>query len=183
MNNESNDPSGFDENEEQMIRDSFSKLDKRLGITAYTPDHLKKSFEKKLLLATAKRSLFATWRGLWASILAAFSIGVLLTRFAMMPATIATRGGPESGVGAPDSPSRIVSIATGNPEEFAFKVISLALNAEMEVTSQKSGEKIVLYIKPFKQGSAEQASIKLALGLDSEAAGSISAIITKDPKK
>ena len=183
MNNENDNAEMYDQEQEGRLRDSFAKLDERLGISTQTPEYLKQSFATKLKAATTKKSIFATWKGLWGAILASFSIGLLVARFALMPATVATRGaGPEAIGDLPDTSAKVISITTGNPEEFAFKVISLALSAEMEVTSQKSGERIVLYIKPFKQGLAEQQPIKELLGLQLEAVGSVSAVITKGSK-
>lgn len=169
----------FSKEQEEIIKRSFDMFEKKLGITKETPDYLKKSFERKLAaLSETPKPFFVRWKGFIASLVTAFSIGLLISRFLMMPTTIPTRGiSDERMVNQTPSTYEHVSLQVPNPKDFAFLVLSAALEADMEVEIQQAGGRYALYIKPFKPNSRDQDKVRSLLGIKSELAGAVNATI------
>jgi hypothetical protein len=174
----------FSKEQENIIKRSFDDYEKKLGITKETPDYLKQSFGRKLTAITeSKKSFMVRWKGLAASMVAAFSVGILITRFLMMPVTVATRGVGDEGVAnQASSAQEYVSFQVPNPKEFAFEVISAALDADMEVEATQAGGKYGLYIKPFKANAKDQERVKSLLGIKPETVGTVNATIGQAKK-
>ena len=169
----------FSKEQEEILKRSFESYEKNLGITKETPDYLKQSFERKLVALTPiKKSYSFNWKVLITSIFTAFSIGILISRFLVFPAAVATRGiGNNEVVHQLISAQEYVSILVANPKEFTFEIIASALESDMDVEVTQSGGKYSLYLKPFKPNSKSQEQIKILLGIKPEMAGSVNVII------
>ena len=174
----------FSKEQERLIKRSIDNFETKLGITKETPEYLKQSFERKLTtLSQPKKSFTVKWRGFAASMVTAFSVGILISRFLMMPATVATKGVGDDGLASQASSAQeYVSLQVANPKEFAFEVISAALEADMEVEATQAGGKYGLYIKPFKANSKGQEKVKSLLGVKPETAGTVNATIGQGKK-
>ncbi len=169
----------FSKDQEELIKRSFDNYEKKLGITKETPEYLKQSFKRKLVaLSQPKKSFAVKWKGLAALIATAFSIGILISRFLMFPATVATRGvGNHDGANQTPSTQEYVSLQVPNPKEFTFEVIASALDADMEVEVTQAGGKYGLYIKPFKPNAKDQERVRSLLGVKPEVTGTVNATI------
>lgn len=174
----------FSKEQEEIIKRSIEKFEKNLGITKETPEYLKQSFGRKLAaLSQPKKSFAVRWKGFAASMVAAFSVGILISRFIMMPATVTTRGvGDENVMSQTSSAQENIYLQVPNPKEFVFEVISAALDADMEVEATQAGGKYGLYIKRFKANAKDQEKVKSLLGLKPEAAGTVNATIGRSKK-
>ncbi len=172
----------FTGEQERLIKNSFDHLEKNLGITAETPDYLKRSFERKLAgLSVPKKSFFSNWKGFAASMVAALSVGILISRFVMMPATVATRGVGDDGT-IDQSTSIAVVINTQNPKEFVFELISASLDANLEVEVIQAGGKYGLHIKPFRPNDKDQEKIRTMLGVNPETIGAVNVTVGSSKK-
>ncbi len=162
-----------------VIKRSFNNLENKLGISSETPSYLKKSFEQKLNNLEQRKSFFSVrWKGFTVSILTAFSVGLLISRFLMTPTAVLTRSlGDESQANHSSSIHKYVSKQVFNPKEFTFKVIEVALDAEMEVEVTNAGDKFGLYIKPFKPNDKNQEKIRFMLDLHPETSGTVNLIV------
>jgi hypothetical protein len=178
-NNQNPQDEPFSKEQEVLIKQSIEDFEKRLGITKETPEYLKQSFERKLTtLSQPKKSFALRWRGFTTLMVTAFSAGILITRFLMMPTTVATRGiGDDNVAHQISSAQEYVSLQVVNPKEFVFEVISAALEADMEVEATQAGGKYGLYIKPFKANVKDQEKVKTLLGVKSETVGTVNATI------
>ena len=174
----------FSKEQELIIKRSIENFEKNLGITKETPEYLKQSFGRKLAaLSQPKKSFAVKWKGFAASMVTAFSVGILITRFLMMPATVTTRGVGDEGVAnQASSAQEYVSLQVPNPKEFTFEVIAAALDADMEVEATQAGGKYGLYIKPFKANAKDQEKLKSLLGVNPDTAGTVNATIGKGKK-
>jgi len=174
----------FSKEQEEVIKRSIQNYEKKLGITKETPEYLKQSFERKLTALSQPKKTFAVkWRGFAASMVTAFSVGILISRFLMMPATVTTRGvGDDSAASQASSAQEYVSLQVPNPKEFAFEVISAALEADMEVEATQAGGRYGLYIKPFKANAKDQEKVKSLLGIKPETSGTVNATIGQGKK-
>jgi hypothetical protein len=174
----------FSKEQEEVIKRSIENFEKKLGIAKETPDYLKQSFGRKLAaLSQPKKSFAVRWRGFAASMVTAFSVGILITRFLMMPATVTTRGVGDEGIAnQASSAQEYVSLQVPNPKEFTFEVIAAALDADMEVEATQAGGKYGLYIKPFKANAKDQEKLKSLLGVNPDTAGTVNATIGKGKK-
>ena len=183
-NNQNPQDEPFSKEQEEIIKRSIKNFEKKLGITKETPEYLKQSFERKLTaLSQPKKSFAVKWRGFIASVVTAFSVGMLISRFLMMAATVTTRGvGDDSLANQASSAQEYVSLQVPNPKELAFEIISAALEADMEVEVTQSGGKYGLYIKPFKANAKDQEMVKSLLGVKSETAGTVNATIGQGKK-
>jgi hypothetical protein len=181
-NNSGQNKETFTKEQEASIKKAFERYEDKRGIRQETPDYLNQSFRKKLDLTFAPKSAFhVKWKGFITALLAAFSIGFMVSRLALMPAVVATKGisdvdGTQS---SPDMGLINRSIVVSNPDELVHKVIQAALDAGLEVESIKSNGKYALYIKPFRPKEKEQAMVKELIGVDSEAAGTVNLTISK----
>jgi hypothetical protein len=183
-NNQNLQDEPFSKEQEEVIKRSIENFELKLGITKETPEYLKQSFERKLTaLSKPQKSFAVKWRGFLASMFTAFSVGILISRFLMMPATVTTRGlGDESLTNQASSAQEYVSLKVPNPKEFTFEVISAALDADMEVEVVQAGSKYGLYIKPFKANDKDQVKVKSLLRVKPETAGAVNATIGQDKK-
>jgi hypothetical protein len=183
-NNQNPEDDLFSKEQEEIIKRSIEKFEKNLGITKETPEYLKQSFERKLAALTQPKKSFAVrWKGFAASMVAAFSVGILISRFIMMPATVATKGVGDEGVANQvSSAQEYVSLQVPNPKEFAFEIIAAALDADMEVEATQAGGKYGLYIKPFKANAKDQEKIRSLLGIKPETVGTVNATIGQSKK-
>lgn len=169
----------FTSEQERLIKNSFTQFEQNLGITSQTPDYLKRSFEMKLAsLSKPKKPFFKNWGGFTASLLAAFSIGILISRFVMMPATVSTRSIGEEGINNQSTLGQAyVSKSVSNPKEYSFQIIAAALEANMEVEIIQAEGKYGLHIKPFKPQDKEQEKIRALLGVNPDISGTVNATI------
>jgi hypothetical protein len=169
----------FSAEQEKIIKRSVHSFEKTLGITKETPDYLKRSFEGKLaLLGHTKKPFAVSWKGFTASLLSAFSVGLLLSRLLMVPATVATRSvGEDSQAVQVSSAQEYVSFQVSNPRELAFNIIAIALDAELDVEVTYAGDKYGLYIKPFKPNVKKQDKLRSLLGISADSSGSVNVII------
>jgi hypothetical protein len=174
----------FSKEQEEVIKRSFENFEQKLGISKETPEYLKKSFERKLVaLSEPNKSFSVRWKGFVASVVTAFSIGLLISSFLMVPATVATRGvGDGEGQDQTTSSQEYVSLRVLKPKEFAFEVIFAALEADMEVEVTQAGGKYGLYIKPFRPNDKNQEKVRFLLGVKPEVAGTVNAIIGMSKK-
>lgn len=174
----------FTGEQEKLIKKSFDDLEQKLGISSETPEYLKQSFERKLAaIPNPKRSFLKNWGGFSASMVAAFSIGILISRFAMMPATVSTRSIGSEGINNQTyTGQEYVSKTVENPKEFAFQIISAALEANMEVEIIQAGGKYGLYIKSFRPQDKSQEKVRDLLGVNPNISGVVNATIGP-PKK
>jgi hypothetical protein len=168
----------FSAQELELIKHSFDRFEKNLGITKETPEHLKSSFERKLAALTPKLPFSVRWKGLSAMLVVAFSMGILISRFLMVPITSATRGvGNEVVSSQLISSHEYVSLQVANPKEFAFKVAAAALDAEMEIEITPLEGKYSLYVKSFVPKAQNQELIRSLLGVKPDVGGTVNAII------
>jgi hypothetical protein len=183
-NNQNPQDGPFSKEQEEVIKRSIENYEKKLGISKETPEYLKQSFERKLAaLSQPKKSFAVKWRGFVVSMVTAITVGILISRFLMMPATVTTRGvGDDSPANQASSAQEYVSLQAPNPKEFAFEVISAALEANMEVEATQVDGKYGLYIKPFKANAKDQEKVKSLLGVKPETAGTVNAIIGQSKK-
>lgn len=174
----------FSKEQEELIKHSIKNFEKKLGIAKETPEYLKQSFERKLTaLSQPKKSFALSWKGFAATTVTAFSVGILISRFLMMPATVTTRGAVDDSVANQvSSAQEYVSLQVSNPKEFAFEVISAVLDADMEVEVIHIGGKYGLYIKPFKPNAMNQEKVKSLLGVKSETSGTVNVTIGQGKK-
>jgi len=180
-NNQNPQDEPFSKEQEEVIKRSIESFEEKLGITKETPEYLKQSFERKLTaLSQPKKSFSVKWRGFVASMFTALSVGILISRFLMMPTTVSTRGLVDPSQAS--SAQEYVSLKVPNPKEFTFEVISAALDADMEVEATQAGGKYGLYIKPFKANAEEQEKVKSLLGVKPETAGMVNATIGQSKK-
>ncbi len=169
----------FNDNQEKYLKSYFKRLDKTLGVTKDTPEYLSVSFNKKLMrLAYSKKGV--NWKSIVTSIVASFSIGMLVTRLALTP-TLATRGvhseQDESQYGG--AGVQVISLKVDKPKEYAFKIIDASLDAGVTSETLQSGKKIQLVIKHLKPNAPEQHFVKQLLNLNDEEGGDFTAIISK----
>ena len=109
---------------------------------------------------------------------AAFSLGILISRFAMMPATVSTRSIGNEGAGNQFiAGQEYVAKSVDNPKDYAFQLISLALEANMEVEIIQVSGKYVLYIKPFRPKEKSQEKVRAFLGVNPDFSGTGNATI------
>ena len=172
----------FNEAEEKYLKQYFQKLDKSLGIESDTPERLQASFNQKLdNLANPKRSAMLNWKSFSASVAGAFSIGVLLARFLLMPAEMATKGiGQSSTDNYTNNGAPIVVIAS-EPEKLAINAIEAAFNTDLEITTFKAGDKIQITLKPLRSYSKEQSKVKNILNIKDDASGEATVIVKPRP--
>jgi hypothetical protein len=184
INNQLPQDGPFSKEQEESIKHSIENFEKNLGITKETPDYLKQTFERKLkALSQPKQSFTVRWRGFAAGLVTAFSVGILISRLLMMPATVTTRGIGEDGVTNQALPAHeYVSLQVPNPKQLTIEIISAALEADMEVEATQAGGKYGLSIKPFKANAKDQEAVRSLLGIKPETAGTVNAIIGQGKK-
>lgn len=169
----------FNDNQEKYLKSYFRRLDKTLGVTKDTPDYLSASFNKKLMKHVYAKNGF-NWKSVFTTVIASFSIGILVTRLALTP-TLATKGvesaQDESQYGA--AGVQVIILKVDKPKEYAFKIIDAALDAGLTAEALQSGEKIQLVIKHLKANAPEQHAVKQLITLDDSLGGEFTAIIGK----
>lgn len=175
----------FSEEEENLIKNAFTQLDIKLGICDKTPEYLKKSFARKLeKVVVTKKSFSIKWKGYFASIVTAFSLGSLISYFLIMPVMVTRSINKNDNDNAAINESIRApvtrSINVENPEEYSFKVISMVLKLDLEITIQRIADKTVMYIWPFKVNDQNQEELKYFLGLSPNIAGRVTIILHKN---
>ena len=100
-----------------------------------------------------------------------------------MPATVSTRSIGSEGINNQTyTGQEYVSKTVENPKEFAFQIISAALEANMEVEIIQAGGKYGLYIKSFRPQDKSQEKVRDLLGVNPNISGVVNATIGP-PKK
>lgn len=172
----------FSKEDENLIKNAFAQLDVKLGVCDQTPEYLKESFARKLeQVVITKKSFYIRWKGYVASIVTAFSLGSLISYFLIMPVMVTRSIDKNDNALNNESISSpaTISINVENPEEFAFKVISIALKLDLEITIQSIGNKTVMYIWPFKLNDQNQGEIRRLLELSPNIGGRVTVILHK----
>lgn len=172
----------FNETEEKYLKQYFQKLDKSLGVESETPLRLQASFNQKLdAIANPRRTSMLNWKSFSASVAGAFSIGVILARFLLMPAEVATKGfGDVSSDNYTNNGAPIVLVAA-EPEKLVMNAIEATFNTDLEVTTFKAGDKIQITLKPLRPYSKEQRKVKNLLNIKEDASGEATVIVKPKP--
>jgi hypothetical protein len=178
MENELNKPI-FNPKQEQYVKDYFSRLDQQLGVTKDTSEYLANEFAKKLQRLSKRNSGFLySGKGLIASIAGAFSLGIIFSQIALMPATMATRGYSAESSEAIIAPPHVISLRADTPKDYSFKVASLSLDADIEVSLINSGKKVEIILHSLRANVADQTELKSMLNLSSDASGDYTIIVS-----
>jgi len=184
MNNKDNQDL-FDEKEEKYLKHYFHKLDKSLGVEPETSARLEASFNSKLVNLVNQnntKSKSLNWKSYSASVAGAFSIGVILARFLLMPAELATKGvGNASPVIIGNNGAQVISVINLDPEKLAIDAISAAYKTDLEITTFKIGDKIQITLKPLRPYSKEQSKVKSILEIKEDLSGEATVIVGTKP--
>jgi len=172
----------FNETEEKYLKQYFQKLDKSLGIESETPQRLQASFNQKLhILENPKKASALNWKSFSASLAGAFSIGVILARFVLMPAEVATKGVGEVSTDNYTNHGAPIVVVASEPEKLVINAIEAAFNTDLEVTAFKAGDKIQITLKPLRPYSKEQSKVKSLLNIKEDAGGEATVIVKPRP--
>jgi hypothetical protein len=168
----------FDAREEKYLKQYFQKLDKSLGIESETPQRLQISFNQKLDgLVNPWRSSVLSWKSFSASVVGAFSIGVIITRLLLLPAEVATKGIGQVSADLYTNSSAPIVIVASEPEKLVINVLEVAFNTDLEVTTFKAGDKIQITLKPLRPYSKEQGKVKNLLNIKDDVSGEVTVIV------
>ena len=168
----------FNEQEEKYLKHYYQMLDKSLGIESETPQRLQASFNKKLdALANPKRSSALNWKSFSASVAGAFSVGVILAQFLLIPAQVTTKGAGEVSVDNYINNGAPIIVVTSEPEKLVLNAIEATFNTDLEVTTFKAGNKIQITLKPLRPYSKEQSKVKNLLNIKEDASGEATVIV------
>lgn len=168
----------FNDKQEELIRNHFKKVDRALGLNSDTPEYLTESFNRKLReLAYPKKRSFWNLKSLWSSILASFSLGFIMSQLFMTPALFVTKGIDDVYVDQATSKIQVISFYKDVPRDFANKIISEALDSNLEISIEKANTKLQLSISPLISNKADQKEFKELLGIKQENEGVITVII------
>ena len=172
----------FNQEEERYLKSYYQKLDQQWGVDPSTSEAQLAQFSERL---NQERTKNASWRFSWkffmAALLAAFSMGLLSSRWIMVPELVATRGiesTSHSEVSA-NSPPKIVSITTLEPKAYTEHLIDLTKDAGLEVTVITSGQNRQISVKPFLKGDTRQAAAREFLGVEADTVGVVTVIMTQ----
>jgi len=172
----------FDQREEKYLKQYFQKIDESLGVESETPERLQVSFNKKLeMIANPKRSSLLNWKSFSASVAGAFSIGIILTRFLLMPAEIATKGVGAVSTDNYNNKNVPIVLVASEPEKLVINAIEASFNTDLEVTTFKLGDKIQITLKPLRPYSKEQRKVKNLLNIKEDASGEAIVIVRSKP--
>jgi hypothetical protein len=172
----------FNDQEEIFLKKYFHKLDQSLGVERETPPRLQIVFNQKLdKLINPMQSNRLNWKSLSLSLAGAFSVGVILARFVLLPTEVATRS-----VGQINSNSYIdknppIVVIAAEPDKLVISAIEASFNTDLEVTTFKAGNKIQVIVKPLRPYSKEQKKIKDILNLKEDLSGEVTVIVKSEP--
>jgi len=172
----------FNQEEERYLKSYYQKLDQQWGVDPSTSEAQLAQFRERL---NQERTKNASWRFSWkffmTALLAAFSMGLLSSRWIMVPELSATRGLEPTTQSelSPNSPPNIVSIKTLEPMVYTARLIDVTQSSGLEVTVITSGQNRQISVKPFLKGDARQAAAREFLGVEADTVGVVTVIMTQ----
>lgn len=172
----------FNEQEEIYLKNFFHKLDKSLGVERETPPRLQVVFNQKLdNLINPKQSKILNWKSLTLSLAGAFSVGVILTRFVLLPAEVATRSVGQLNSNSYTDKNPPIVVVAAEPDKLVISAIEASFNTDLEVTTLKAGDRIQVIVKPLRPYSREQREVKNILNLKEDLSGEVTVIVKPKP--
>jgi len=172
----------FNQEEARYLKAHFQTLDQQLGVDPTTSDAQLEQFRERLNQERAKNSAWGfSWKFFMTALLAAFSMGLLSSRWILVPELSATRGLEPTTQSelSPNSPPNIVSIKTLEPMVYTARLIDVTQSSGLEVTVINSGEGRQISVKPFLKGDARQDKAREFLGIDADTIGVVTVILSQ----
>jgi len=174
----------FNSEQEALLRDSFARYDDHLGIKNQTPEYLKFQFRQRLNRLSEKSSkvFFVRWQAFLGFFITAFSLGFLVSRLILMPASFTAKGfeshDGQQGYSINEETIRITQVVS-NPKDHAHKLLDIALDAGLDVEVYKSEDRYSMYLKVLRVDSKEQEKIRSLIGVRHDAVGVVNILIYK----
>jgi hypothetical protein len=175
-------PALFSAAEEDLIRSRFAAFNERIGLEPETPTYAVNAFQKKLDVAEKGSSSPRSFglRSLILAVLSSLSIGILVTRVALMPSLEAARSSsPMIEMKGEQASYQLLKLKVDDPNRVGRHAAVAAVSAGLAIRTEESSSEFKLAIRGLSSLSADHSQLKQILGLNSSAQGDIYVVLSK----
>lgn len=175
-------PALFSAEEEDLIRSRFAAFNERMGIKSETPTYAVNALKRKLDAARKGSSSARSfgWRSLLLAIVSSLSIGVMVTRVALMPSfEIARSSSPVIEMKGEPVSYQLLKLKVDDPIGVGRQAAVAAVSAGLAVRTEESSADFKLAIQGLSSLSADHSQLKQILGINSSAQGDIYVVLSK----